>query len=169
MAMMTAKQYAEYRKVNPSYIAHLKRKGFLDDALVKQNGKKRVLINSKLADELLAKNLDPNYIRGGAVTTKRDSSNTEYTAARAESERYRAKDRKLALEIKQGLWLRSKWVHDQAWKAGRTFRDALYNIGPRVCAIVSAETDPAKIGKILTDEINQVLDEFERNIHEIWK
>ena len=174
MALMSAREFARHRQVDPSQVTRWKKKGFFKSALVKQKGKKRVLINSTKADEILEKNLDPNHRKGGATTTKDFAQEVEVPAvvegktedtfiqARTWSERYRAAERKLNYEIKQGKWIPKARVRDDSFKAGRIFRDALLNVGPRLAALVTAETDEHKNLMILQREHEQVLKEIVR-------
>lgn len=168
---MTAKEYAHHRGVNPSYISHIKKKGFLDSALVEQDGKKRVLIDSEKADAALDAILDPNYRKGGPVTTKgqideqgirSSGSNDTFIQARTESERMRAADRKLNYEIKLGKWVLKSQIRDETFKAGRIFRDAMLDIPNRIDAILAAETDRHTVNRLLTEEIELVLKELVR-------
>jgi len=63
MSLMTQKQYARHRGVNPSYISHLKSKGVLDNALIEVPGKKYPKIDSEKADWYL----DQSFVLGGGV------------------------------------------------------------------------------------------------------
>jgi hypothetical protein len=180
MALMSAREFARHRQVDPSQVTRWKKKGFFKSALVRQKGKKRVLINSTKANEILEKNLDPNHRKGGATTTKDFAQEVEveipavvegktedtFIQARTWSERYRAAERKLNYEIKQNKWVPKAQVRDEAFKAGRIFRDTMLNIPPRVAAILAAETDGKvdehKIGRILIKEIEQALKEVVR-------
>ena len=178
MALMTAREFARHRKVDPSQVTRWKKKGFFRDALVKQKGKRRVLINSEKADDLLEKNLDPNYRKGGAVTTKdrvpeidvapdpEKGVEDTFIEARTWSERYKAAERKLNYEIKQGKWVSKAQVRDESFKAGRIMRDTLLNIPPRVAAILAAElgfeVDEHIILRALQKEHEYALKEFVR-------
>ena len=93
---------------------------------------------------------------------KNEGQGDSFIEARTESERYRASEKKLNYEIKQGKWIPKAQVRDDSFKAGRIFRDAMLNIPPRVSAILAAETDEHKIGRILIKEIEQGLKEIVR-------
>ena len=176
---MSAREFARHRSVDPSQVTRWKKKGFFRSALVKQKGKRRVLIDSNKADAILEENLDPNYRKGGGATTKELARGVEpeaeievpevkgktedtFIQARTWSERYRAAERKLNYEIKQGKWIPKAQVRDEAFKAGRIFRDAILNIGPRIAAILASETDEHKILRVLQVEHEQALKELVR-------
>lgn len=172
---MSAREFARHRSVDPSQVTRWKKKGFFKSALVRQKGKKRVLINSAKADDLLEQNLDPNHRKGGPTTTKDFANQVEveipgttekaedtFVQARTWSERYRAAERKLNYEIKQGKWIPKAQVRDEAFKAGRIFRDTILNIGPRVAAILAAEEDEHTILRLLQQEHEQALKEVVR-------
>jgi hypothetical protein len=176
MSFMSQKDYAKHLGVNPSYISHLKKKGFIEDALVDVPGKKYPKIDSVLADRLLAENLDMTFTRGSGVTTKdigklltgkTGAGKETFQAARTKSERFRAKQLRQNYEIKQGKWMLKSQVKNESFKAGRIFRDAMLNIPPRVGAILAAETDEHKIGRILIKEIEQGLKEIIRMMNQI--
>ena len=181
MALMTGRQFARHREVDPSQVTRWTKKGFFKDALVRVKGKKRRLIDSEKADVILEKNLDPNHRKGGGVTTRDRGSQVEiepdaskgtedtFIQARTWSERYRAAERKLNYEIKQGKWMPKAQVRSEAFKAGRIFRDTMLNIPPRVQAIISAETglDEHQVGRLLTEEIEQALRELVRMINQM--
>ena len=180
---MTAREYARHRGVDPSQVTRWKKKGFFRKALVKQKGKRRVLINSVSADAILDANLDPNHRKGGSVTTRDRASEVDVTpdpgkgaedtfiSARTRSERYKAAERKLNYEIKQAKWVSKAQVRDESFKAGRILRDALLNVGPRVCAILAAEVghevDEHIVLRILQKEHEHALKEFVRMMNAI--
>jgi hypothetical protein len=171
---MTIVQYAEYRGVTKQYISKLKGRGILDGALVKQKGKKRVLIDAKKADEILKKNQDPGFTKNSPVSIKAKSSGQKkqsgdktFVEARTRSEQLKALNAELTYKIKAGELVKKSEVRDQAFKAARLFRDAILNIGPRLASSLAAETNESKILEILKREHQTALNELERSLGSI--
>ena len=183
MALLTGREFARHRNVDPSKVTRWGNTGFFHAALFKVKGKKRRLIDSEKADALLEKNLDPNYRKGGAVTTKDRAPEIDvapdpgkgtegtFIEARTWSERYKAAERKLNYEIKKDKWVSKAQVRDESFKAGRILRDSLLNIGPRVAAILAAEIgyeiDEHTVLRVLQKEHEQALKEFVRMMNAI--
>jgi hypothetical protein len=156
---MSQAEYARSRGVSKSMITRFKQRGYLDGALVEKDGK--TLLDSEKADELLAERLDPSC--GG----KRNSDEKELTPedrsfleARTWSERYRAADRKLTFEIRQGLWIKKSEVREHNFAITRVCRDHLLNIPGRCAAMLATESDQAKIMELLNKEITTALEDL---------
>lgn len=169
---MSNKQYAEHRGVTPAFISKLKARGFLDDALVKKRGRKIPLIDSDKADAMLESNLDPHTTKKKSNQTKplekkpsrkkskKVDNQSTYAQVRTESERYKAQERRLKLEVEQRKWISRAEVKDTLFKVSRLCRDTLLNIGPRIAAQVAAETDENEILKLINHEHNEALAEL---------
>lgn len=171
MPLVTLKEFAEKVGIDQSYASKLKKRGVLDKALVKVNGRKIPKVDLVKGKRLLKKNLDPNFTKKEAASKARskngNNNNTSFSEARTETEIYKAAERKLNLEIKQGQYLHVAVFEDQAYQAARIFRDSLLNIGPRIAAIVAVETDEIKILEILNREFKTILKELFQKLGKI--
>ncbi len=95
------------------------------------------------------------------------SGDQSFIEARTACERYKAANRKLDLEIKEGKWILKTDAFDLTFRAARNARDAMLNMPARVAAVVAAETNEKKIRKILMSEIKQIVDELTRKLEKI--
>lgn len=77
-------------------------------------------------------------------------------AVQAKRYEYQALEAKLDYEERVGQLVRADEIQKAAHDAGRVTREAVHNVIDRNAAIVAAETDPVKVHKILTDEIDAV-------------
>ncbi len=170
MPLMNQAQYARHRGVNRVQITKLKNKGFFDGCWRKKSGKLHLV--SVLADKRWESDLHPAYVKGARVTddvpadTEKASdgeiTGQDYKTARTWVERFKAANQKLDFEIKTGKYILKSDVTDANFRAGRIFRDALLNIGPRVAPILAAEKSESKILKILKKEHTSILKEMAR-------
>ncbi len=178
MPLMTQAQYARHRGVNRVQITKLKKKGFFDGCWRKKGGK--VYLVSGLADKRWESDLNPAYVKGARVTddapidTNKQPDDAEitgqdYKTARTWVERFKAANQKLDFEIKTGKYILKTDVTDANFKAGRIFRDALLNIGPRVAPILAAEKSESKILQILKKEHTSILKEMARMLKIVTK
>lgn len=80
-----------------------------------------------------------------------------YAQSRAVRELYAAKLLKLEHEERIGKLVPADQVKVDAFKTARTVRDGLLNIPDRVAHILAAETDPARVHHLLSNELRTVL------------
>jgi hypothetical protein len=141
------------------------------------------MVNSEVADEILDRNQDRSFVKGSPLNAKflagadraesvvsagdQRGDDGTFIQARTWSERYKAAERKLNYEIKQSKWVPKAKVRDEAFKIGRILRDALINVGPRISALVAAETSEDRCLEILTKEHNELLKDVIRQLNVI--
>lgn len=80
-----------------------------------------------------------------------------YHEARADRERAAAAIAQLQLGERLGQLVLADAVTRAATKASRSTRDALTSIPDRISALLAAETDPARVHAILSNELRQAL------------
>lgn len=83
-----------------------------------------------------------------------------YAQSRAVRELYAAKLLKLEHEERIGKLVPADQVKVDAFKTARTVRDGLLNIPDRVAHILAAETDPARVHHLLSNELRTVLSQL---------
>lgn len=86
-----------------------------------------------------------------------EAEGASYSEARAERERAQAALAQLDLAKQLGQVVLAETVAKGAAAAARATRDALLSIPDRVAALVAAETDPARVHAILSNELRQAL------------
>ena len=158
----TFAQYARSRKISRASISRAYKQGVFNGALVERPGRKYPLLDFKKADALRVQRQLPD-------TRVKTGDKSGFVEARSWSERYRAANIKLALEIKRGLLIRKREVHDKAFTAGRQARDALFNIPDRVAAILAAESDESRVKEIMQAEIEVVVNDYIKALTAITK
>lgn len=89
------------------------------------------------------------------------TQNSALTDERVKLKKVQAEMAEMELRKKRDELLDAKEVSKAAFMAGRTLRDALENIPGRVSSILAAESDPYKCNQLLTEEIKQVLTDFQ--------
>jgi hypothetical protein len=87
-------------------------------------------------------------------------NSAEFTRARTVHEHYRARLAKLAYDEKAGMLVSKAEVQTAAFNQYRQFRDAMFNIPPRVAAQLAAETDEARVYELLVVEIRKALNDY---------
>jgi hypothetical protein len=192
MPDITLKFFAQKMGVSPSMITKARKAGILDAALVKVNGQTRVKINLAKGKKLYNQNLDPNFRKaeqkkrgqqnrkkGAAPSVKKKTAekkpaagkkdSTTYLSSRAALEKYKALDKQLAFEIKQGMWIEKEVVQSQLFKISRICRDTLMNIPARTSALVAAHSKKkkGKVFEIIHREVKESIDEFIKQITKI--
>lgn len=80
-----------------------------------------------------------------------------YAESRAIREAYQARLARLDYEERSGKLVNADQVKADAFKAGRTVRDALLNISGRIAHQLASETDPARISARIDAEIREAL------------
>jgi len=152
--------YAKLKSLSPEYCRRLIAKGIIPKSCCKKFGK-RWQVNPKCADKALDENLSQinrKKSKQKKAVQKAGFESLNFSQARAKKEKYLAALRKLEYEQKSGQLIPADEVEREYFSIARTVRDGILNIPARVAAILSAESDPDKITKILTDEILQVLE-----------
>jgi len=152
----TMSRYARSRGLSRNAISKAYKQGVLDGALIRRKGRRGPLLNFEQADRLRAQRQLPNLQDLSESTAEKSN----FAEARTWSERYRAAERKLNFEIKQGLWLQKQAVKEECFKAGRLCRDTLQNVPDRIAAIVAAETDEDKVREILQKEVETAITDY---------
>jgi hypothetical protein len=97
----------------------------------------------------------PQGVAPAAVPVEAEGAS--YSEARAERERAQAALAQLDLAKQLGQVVLAETVAKGATAAARATRDALLSIPDRVAALVAAETDPARVHAILSNELRQAL------------
>lgn len=119
-------------------------------------------INAEACDLAWDLNTDPSKVRKEHTPkVKRVRKHSEkFAEAKADREDYQAKLARLSYEKKAGHLVDGTSVERRAFQNARVVRDALLNIANRIAAELASETDPVKVGNILTIEITRSLDEL---------
>ena len=107
-----------------------------------------------------AGNADPvSLIRSDQTTelAPAQSSAVDFVTARTMREAFRAKMAKLEYEEKSGTLTEAAKVRQDAFKAGRIIRDELLAIPDRLADVLAAEDDPRKVGELLQEELEAIL------------
>lgn len=73
---------------------------------------------------------------------------------------YKAQSEKMKYEKQRGLLIEVEKIEAQFFKLARITRDAMLNIPNRVSGEVAAEKDPHQVHKILTQAINEALEQL---------
>lgn len=149
---MTRAEYAQYRGVSAPQVTQYGDSGRLvetDDGL----------IDVAATDALLAASLDP--LRGGDRTGKHERPEQTNAAAllEARTQRERALAAKAALEAEQlaGRLVSVAEVEREAFTAARQAQEALLAIPDRLASLLAAESEPAKVHDLLSEEIRRVV------------
>jgi phage terminase Nu1 subunit (DNA packaging protein) len=82
----------------------------------------------------------------------------DYAEARRRKELAQAQLAELDLAEKEGELIQVATVENEAFTAGKKVKDGLSNIPDRISPLLAAESDKNKIYRMLTSEINQVLE-----------
>ncbi len=148
--LISQAQYARCKGVSRTTICKHVKSGNI--TLV--NGK----IDPVIADQQLKANLDISQNR--KVKLSDDDVGDElnmYQKARAKREYYNAKLAELEYQEKAGMLVLVKDVESEVQTLYRTFRDQMLNIPNRISNQLSAETDEAKVAKLLKKEIETAI------------
>jgi len=151
MPTVTFSKFAEEMNISGAMVSKLKSQGVLDAALVWPDGKKRPVLDLAIAKKAYIENQDPNFSKGGTPAIKSNddlsgevdgsqAGRQSFIQARTWSERYRAAERKLSYEIRQGKWVLKADIKNESFKAARVLRDHLMNIPARCAAVVAAKS-----------------------------
>jgi len=91
---------------------------------------------------------------------EKNTKGTDFAKARAASQIYDARLKKLRYEEKAGNLVPAQDVQTAAHKAMRCIRDACLSIPSRVSNQLAGETSPEKIYQVLEKEISAVFEDF---------
>ena len=86
----------------------------------------------------------------------------DFITARTMREAFKAKLAKLEYEEKSKKLTDASKVRNDAFKAGRIIRDELLAIPDRLADVLAAEDDPRKVGELLQEELEVILNELTR-------
>jgi len=171
--------FATAAGISKAMVTKLRAMGVMEGAIIRQPGKKRVLVDIERALELYNERVDPNFrkatrFRAGAnpdngKEKKERSGGQSYIDARSISEQYKAAKLKLDYEVNKNLWISRSEVSDLSFKAARLARDTLLNIPSRIAALVAAESDTNSCYQIIYKEIRDALDDFTKQLKKISK
>jgi len=160
MAIMTVSAYARHRGVDR----------FSVQTAIKRNRISTLpdgRIDSDVADREWEENTvaRPPMVTGNRRRGEDDGDGdsfgaSQYTKARAVREHYQARLAKLEFEEKTGKLVDSDSIKVAAFNLFRQFRDGMLGIPDRVSAMVAAESEEARVHRILTDEIRKALNDF---------
>jgi hypothetical protein len=171
MPTVTFAKFAEHIGTSGAMVSKLRSQGVLDAALVWPEGAKRPVLDLDIALKSYKESQDPNYTSGtpqikgnddlDESTDESQAGRQSFIQARTWSERYRAADRKLNFEIRQGKWVLKADVKNKSFKAGRVLRDHFMNIPARCAAVVAAKSKKKEkeIYQLLRKEMISGLDE----------
>jgi hypothetical protein len=175
----TLTDFAAAAGISQPMVTKLRAMGVMDGALIKQPGKKRVLVDIDKALKFYNERMDPNFRKAtrfgrtpdnkknGATQAK--SGGQSFVDARSISEQYKAAKLKLEYEVNKGLWLKKSDVTDKAFRAARLMRDTFQNIPSRISALVAAESDQSQCYRIINDELKEALNEYVRQLKGLAK
>jgi hypothetical protein len=163
-------QYAKHRKVTPEYIRRLIKSGKIPEFALKRHGK-RWLVDPEKADAALEKNLSyvnrKNGPNGSVLTSKIKPELTELekrdlTLAECQllHQKYKAALAELEFKQRSGELLPADEIKAAAFEVGRSVRDSIMNIPPRLGPILAGESDPNRIVKMLNDEFRKALEQL---------
>jgi len=177
----TLADFADAAGISRPMVTKLRAMGVMEGAIIRQPGKKRVLVDIERALELYNERVDPNFrkatrFRAGTGNgpdngkeKKERSGGQSYIDARSISEQYKAAKLKLDYEVNKNLWISRSEVSDLSFKAARLARDTLLNIPSRIAALVAAESDTNSCYQIIYKEIRDALDDFTKQLKKISK
>lgn len=154
------------------------KKGKIPASALKREGK-RFLVDPEKADSALDENL--SHVNQKTKTNPKnktpkskpksktrkikpltDLEKKEMTLAECQRlhERYKAALKELEFNQKSGELLPADEVKAVAFEIGRSIRDQIMNIPPRLGPILAGESDPNRITKLLNDEFRKALEQL---------
>lgn len=179
---MPQQEFIKRLGISNSYIRTLRESGLLDGAWERRGG--RYWINYRTAVRLIRENVvgtsrlqpaqipdptdsDPPEATAEAVPGgsrgEEPTAETGYAAARAQAERAKAGLRALELHQRAGRLVPADEIREGLVAIARAMRDQMLSIPDRVSSMISMERREETIHRILTDEINAALREFDVN------
>lgn len=184
--LMGRNEYARHRGCAPNAVKKAEDDGRIAAAVVRDEQGVFVAIKWQLADQLWAQNTDPAEAartRPAAIAPVQQeilpsadapapgteppaptsTDQADYLASRAKRENFQAKTAELEYLQAIGELVPAGEAREVAFRRYRTLRDKMLNIPERVASVIAAERDPARVHKLLTDEIKRVLNELSEN------
>lgn len=149
--LMSLRQYANHRGVALRAVQKAIETGRIQTV---KGGK----IDQAAADIAWDRNSDPAKQRKEGADI--GATSQAFQKARAAREAYNAKIAQLNYEKMAGRLVDMEMVRLRSFENARAVRDALLNIPNRIASNLAGETDPIKIGNLLTTEINHALEEL---------
>jgi hypothetical protein len=167
-------EYAAHRGCSPAAIEYAISKGYVhrdENGLI--DAEKADAHWATVANPAQAKRVQAGESTKGAWTETRAAAvaaskfaeaqtiakNINFAESRAVKEAWAAKLKELEYECKKASLISREEVEIAAETAGRKFRDALFNLPPRLASQLAAETDSFEIQRTLEAELRLVLDE----------
>ena len=158
MAIMGVREYARHRSTGHSTVQKAIDSGRISTL---PNGK----IDSDVADREWRENTE---VRPKGSTRKRQPPDggqdaviaAGYTKSRAVREFFLARLAEIEYKEKNGSLISKDEVKIATFNEHRAMRDAMLNLPDRLAAMLAAETDEAKVYKILLDEIRKGLNDY---------
>ena len=174
MTHISIADYAKHRGVTPRQIRRLIQKGKIPDSALKPKGK-RFIVDPDKADIALSGSLSQVHKSGTTAPAKRTTptktkkigpltelEKRDLTLSECQRlhEKYKAALKQLEFDQKSGELLPADEVKAVAFEIGRSIRDQIMNIPPRLGPILAGESDPNKIVKMLNDEFRKALEQM---------
>lgn len=146
--LMTQAEFARHRAVARSTVNEYKKKGWL---VMTDEG----LVNVVASEKLLADNLDPT--RGGDRTrAQKPAAERRLSDAKAEEIETKISRQRLLLEKEAGRLVDKELTFRFVFNLARNAQESLMSIADRLAPLVAAESDPARVHEMLSDEIRLV-------------
>src|SRR5687768_13736549 len=117
-------------------------------------------IDVEQADRDWQRNTSQVNAPSGAASTEGSGGGSTYAQSRAVRELYLARLAKIDFEERSNKLVSRDEVKVAAFAMARTIRDSRLNIPDRIAAMLAAESDPARVHLILTEEIRRALSEL---------
>lgn len=162
----TRSEYAAHLGASKAYVTKLGHQGRLVEREI--NGKK--LIDVELTDRLIRNTTDmskagnganaaPGRAPSAAIAPIADGGKVDaiFRQAQAQERAYNAKMAELDYKKAIGEVVLAADVEAELSRVFATFREAMMQIPSRVAAVVAAESDEAKVHRLIADEIRGAL------------
>lgn len=152
-------EFARLRGVSRATVWEYKSKGLLvmtDDGLV----------DVAASQARLQEQLDP--ARGGVRTgaKKPAAGSRAYMVAKTAEMEARAARQQLELRERAGELVEKDTVHRRGFTLARQAQEAMIAIPDRLASLIAAETDPAKVHELLSNELRQVANDLAKAVEE---
>ena len=162
----TRTEYAAHIGASPAYVTKLGKQGRLVER--EQEGKR--LVDFDLTDRLVRNTTDMGRARNGANASPDRAPSTPiapiadggkvdaiFRQAQAQERAYNAKMAELDYKKAIGEVVLAADVEAELSRVFATFREAMMQIPSRVAAVVAAESDEARVHRLIADEIRGAL------------
>ena len=152
---MTQSEYARHRGVQPQAVAKAIAEGRIKNSVtILPDGTKQ--IDPILADQEWAENTRPEISKEDVELEKMGVPSL--TGSRRMKERLAVEKMQIAIQKEKGELIHISDVTNRCSEFSRTVRDAILSIPDRLAPLVAASTDVAECHKMLTDELEQALE-----------